>query len=108
MYEESASYSLEMPLLISASSRTQPGPQSDTSSYVGHYSQLVSQSVSIVGMQGRYTDFILAILYYTILAQNIELLGQLNIVDKAESKEYCLVRVLCEYMFINLYISLAS
>ena len=34
IYEESVSFSLEMTLLISASSRTQPGPQSDTSSYV--------------------------------------------------------------------------
>ena len=33
IYEESVSFSLEMTLLISASSRTQPGPQSDTSSY---------------------------------------------------------------------------
>ena len=33
IYEESVSFSLEVTLLISASSRTQPGPQSDTSSY---------------------------------------------------------------------------
>ena len=33
IYEESVSFSLEMTLLILASSRTQPGPQSDTSSY---------------------------------------------------------------------------
>ena len=34
IYEESVSFSLEMTLLILASSRTQPGPQSDTSSYI--------------------------------------------------------------------------
>ena len=33
IYEESVSFRLEMTLLILASSRTQPGPQSDTSSY---------------------------------------------------------------------------
>ena len=33
IYKESVSFSLEMTLLISASSRTQPGPQSDISSY---------------------------------------------------------------------------
>ena len=34
IYEESVSFSLEMTLLILASSRTQPGPQSDTSSCI--------------------------------------------------------------------------
>ena len=33
IYEELVSFSLEMTLLILASSRTQPGPQSDTFSY---------------------------------------------------------------------------